>query len=577
MDKGGLISTDTVIMALGQHHSSSAFAVPHLINNLPLELIEQIFIDCTHTGVALRSFKLTRSPKWISITHVCRLWRQIALGCPRLWTHITPDLSSTWIAAFASRSKSVPLLVEIEVNHIANGTFQQHLSTNASRLRELSLGHDCDDEDVDEIASNLATTLSTPAPLLRSLVLDFDDIYLEEDLFGGYTPQLRRLWLGAGILVPPTSSLLPNLRYLKMRTVTSFAVTLMLLQQTPLLETLHMGNFDEQPDNQFPDNIHSIIRLPHLSHFSIRPNSVNTLIHLFELLRMPPTVHLEISFNADNMEVGHQWRPEFFRMLDIIGGHLRSTASETSAPLTQLNLYILPHSWIFKGQPGSGSAPHIHASQHLLREMHYPWHGRDYDPDCEFGFSFRYGFLDEGNNDVLLPMYHVQSMCDRMPLAHICALDLSIDLPMSSYDPSVGICRVQGRDPHTWPPILRLMPEVRVLTVSENTVIGILKALMPDTNTGLESPLFVHLTALIIERANVGCPDHTGNKHQGQDLLEVLEAFVSKRKEAGLELESILFKNCVCVEGIVDLLGGYVKDISWVGQRTWCRDGSYIS
>ena len=49
MAKGGLMSTDTAIMALGQHRFSSGLGVPHLINNLPIELIEQIFIDCTRT------------------------------------------------------------------------------------------------------------------------------------------------------------------------------------------------------------------------------------------------------------------------------------------------------------------------------------------------------------------------------------------------------------------------------------------------------------------------------------------------------------------------------------------------
>ena len=118
------------------------------------------------------------------------------------------------------------------------------------------------------------------------------------------------------------------------------------------------------------------------------------------------------------------------------------------------------------------------------------------------------------------------------------------------------------------------MPEVRVLKVSSDAVAGVIKALlMPDTNAGLESPLFVHLTALIIEETYVGCPDHSGDEEQGQVLLEILKAFVSKRKEAGLGLESIRFSNCECIEGIMDLLGEYVKDVAWVGRRVWYEGG----
>ena len=121
-------------------------------------------------------------------------------------------------------------------------------------------------------------------------------------------------------------------------------------------------------------------------------------------------------------------------------------------------------------------------------------------------------------------------MCNRMPLANIRALNLCIDLSSEPFhDSSTEKCRIQGRDPRTWLPILRLMPEVCVLKVSRDAVIGVLKALTPDVNadSGLEPPLFVHLTALIIKETYVGCPDHSGDDHQGQVLLETLKAFVS--------------------------------------------------
>ena len=345
----------------------------------------------------------------------------------------------------------------------------------------------------------------------------------------------------------------------------------MVLQRTPLLENLYIGYFDEEPAAQmWGFNINgSSIRLPHLSHLFIKPNSFITLLCLVALLKVPPTLHLGISFDIDNMTIGHQRSAGWLHMLNVIGGRLRANASKTSAPLTELNLNSFRHDLAFACRPNSGSAPHPLTSQHLVEEIDDTWYWRECNHDCRSPFFFRYGF--QGDVDLpLLPMYHVQSMCNRMPLANIRALNLCIDLSSEPFhDSSTEKCRIQGRDPRTWLPILRLMPEVCVLKVSRDAVIGVLKALTPDVNadSGLEPPLFVHLTALIIKETYVGCPDHSGDDHQGQVLLETLKAFVSNRKEAGLELESILLRDCECIEGIVDLLRGYAKDVSWVGRN----------
>ena len=157
-------------------------------------------------------------------------------------------------------------------------------------------------------------------------------------------------------------------------------------------------------------------------------------------------------------------------------------------------------------------------------------------------------------------------MCDRMPLASIRVLHLYLDVPSTTADVS-GMCKIQGRDPCTWLPILRLVPEVRVLKLSKDAATGVLRALTSDVNVGLEAPLCVHLTALVIEETYIGCPDRSGYHQPGRYILEGLKIFASKRRKAGLELESILLRNCQCIEGIVDLLGRYVRNVSWVGRK----------
>ncbi|KAI0277170.1 hypothetical protein BGY98DRAFT_900306, partial [Russula aff. rugulosa BPL654] len=47
---------------------------------------------------------------WIRVTHVCRHWRQVALGDSSLWSKISGMLANTkWISEMLARAKNAPL------------------------------------------------------------------------------------------------------------------------------------------------------------------------------------------------------------------------------------------------------------------------------------------------------------------------------------------------------------------------------------------------------------------------------------------------------------------------------------
>lgn len=231
-----------------QHNLYYNYLVPHPIGKLPIETLEQIFIECArdayHPSTVFTSEEDDHdaSPRWIEITWVCRLWRRISLACPHLWTQITTHLSHRWVRELLKRSRNYPLVLELSTVHSRFSDIKAVISANAFRIKELYLG---------DIGANnrklrrvLDGKLTAPAPLLENFVLDTDLYEIQDDMFSGHVPRLRRLWLGDSISISVTSPLLGSLRELKLRETYNTDYLLDLLQRTPLLESLKVRDLN---------------------------------------------------------------------------------------------------------------------------------------------------------------------------------------------------------------------------------------------------------------------------------------------------------------------------------------------
>ncbi|KAI0290887.1 hypothetical protein BC826DRAFT_1106216 [Russula brevipes] len=52
--------------------------------------------------------------RWISVTHVCRHWRQVALGDSSLWARISGyQISTAWISEALARARNAPLTIDV--------------------------------------------------------------------------------------------------------------------------------------------------------------------------------------------------------------------------------------------------------------------------------------------------------------------------------------------------------------------------------------------------------------------------------------------------------------------------------
>lgn len=74
---------ETVTLSLSSLHSWRN-SLLH-VSRLPPEPLTAIFLeyalecDDTFAGVV---------PDWVTVSHICRTWRQVALNCPALWTRL---------------------------------------------------------------------------------------------------------------------------------------------------------------------------------------------------------------------------------------------------------------------------------------------------------------------------------------------------------------------------------------------------------------------------------------------------------------------------------------------------------
>ncbi|KAI0044497.1 hypothetical protein FA95DRAFT_1496973, partial [Auriscalpium vulgare] len=94
----------------GQQHNSN---LPS--SRLPPEIMSRVFTILVSIDPPTRTVRPVKIRLgWLSITHVCKRWRDIALHLPTLWADITfPFIfDERWAAAFSSRARDMPLTIQ---------------------------------------------------------------------------------------------------------------------------------------------------------------------------------------------------------------------------------------------------------------------------------------------------------------------------------------------------------------------------------------------------------------------------------------------------------------------------------
>ena len=175
---------------------------------IPLEILATIFVryaldhhnhKCDDNIFLPLNVPLRDVPSWVSVSHVCRHWRNVALECPALWSHHF-IVSLRWTEELLVRSKQAPLRICLRIDDRESDYWWlgpvEKLMKNAERFEEFSLH--VNEQDIARVLSMLSE--SSRGPRLRSLRMSTTLSIFEHSEqsflpFHGDTPALRTLEL----------------------------------------------------------------------------------------------------------------------------------------------------------------------------------------------------------------------------------------------------------------------------------------------------------------------------------------------------------------------------------------------
>ncbi|TDL20705.1 hypothetical protein BD410DRAFT_841135 [Rickenella mellea] len=207
--------------------------------NIP-ELIGEILHQCIPNTVASGEFQ--HLPKLyctdrldipLALSHVCSIWRRVALATPKLWAAFTVtahDRLTVLVNLRLSRSKSHPLSFGIHLGDIRSTIYDSPvvaaLSRNKIRWKNVFVNG--------STIKDFLSYVSDTYPILETLHLCGTSL-LETHIFA---PNLTQLEIRGRVLVSDKSSL-PNLRELILHDeglITSLACCLSMCRRYPTLE-----------------------------------------------------------------------------------------------------------------------------------------------------------------------------------------------------------------------------------------------------------------------------------------------------------------------------------------------------
>ncbi|KAI0044191.1 hypothetical protein FA95DRAFT_1562499 [Auriscalpium vulgare] len=218
------------------------------IHGLPSEVLSYVFALCAADPPSYHTNWLSLG--WVVVTHVCRRWRDTALGCAGLWADVSLGKGEQWAGEMLRRAQVVP--VRVDTGEKVTGTACQLVAAHLHHTKELSLGEMAL---VEPPPGARLLSADNPAPLLTTLNISAFSGTPPLGQLGSCAPSLRRLTVQTSAPnLPWTSHLLKNLTMLNVSGSVWHLPTLSMndvlsaLRRMPGLEMLHLVGCLPRPE-----------------------------------------------------------------------------------------------------------------------------------------------------------------------------------------------------------------------------------------------------------------------------------------------------------------------------------------
>ncbi|KAH9936281.1 uncharacterized protein B0H18DRAFT_319055 [Fomitopsis serialis] len=153
------------------------------ISVLPPEVLSEVFMRMAGPSSYSLPPPWSNSPYgWICISHVCRHWRNVALGCPALWGKLAVTTQHEWTKELLERSKKAPLYVTVDFRTpharalVRAGGVSPKEKALALVLSHMSRVHSLSITIKRSFPEKILQLLDGPAPCLESLTVRCEDV-----------------------------------------------------------------------------------------------------------------------------------------------------------------------------------------------------------------------------------------------------------------------------------------------------------------------------------------------------------------------------------------------------------------
>lgn len=471
---------------------------------------------------------------WITVTHVCHRWRQVALSDPNLWGTIVFDLGVEWAEEMLARSKAAlisysrdllfqPRVVSRRRSLDDEVTLRKHLS----HVRRLVLSGN------PKSLAPAVRALTTPAPHLESLELlrnahHFREscITLPSDLFAHDAPKLRHLTL-FGCAVPWDSPLFRDLTHLDIRippvvpfprsapaaqsdllSIPTFDRLLSILEAMPSLQVLTLGNCLPRPEST-----RRVVPLRHMSKLSLN-GSLSEVVAVLERVSLPSSASLSLHCSGHNPLDG---------LLDTLVSLLASYFRSPETPISPLSTMIIDE------------ADLVESLRIMVWDTDFPLNQPQFIPSAPARLHLTFGRQWAVVDVESLPL----QVCKGLPLRDLHTLSITYpEGPWSAAD---------------WADVCHHCPNVTHLRVCGYSAL----TLAPKLKKRKTFPSLITLSLHDINFFKSVLPEQT------EPFGVVLPVILRKRRKAGIPVRRVNVTSCALDEMWIEVLREFVDDVLW--------------